>query len=665
MVYSNPIDLSYIAQSDNNANILADPPQSNKTLRVYYNGTPIDSITGPVPLVDLSTEYNTTSAGIAQSITTKVNLNGKIFRSTYCDPTITPSGSGTQRLIEAINRLKDIFKCNNGIFEIKCNNNTIISGSGVKILSSRFDKSSDNWLFTSDYSIELEYSEPIPSKINEPLIKSGSDSWSLEPIEDYVYMRSEKIGGVNQKSEYHNPKLGVPGNGSKPFKPPNDINPPPLPASNQAPLKFITLPRFKLSRTVSAIGLSHTSNTGLCSSGIFPSYLNAKNWVANQLSKSFSTSTNNSGISGIPLISNVQINNIQSFDKLFLYNHLRTTDFNHLEGSYKVSDTWLAMPTGISYLEDYTIESSTDNKNIKTVTVAGTIKGLSISSIPFMSGSGLVPNKSGVIDLSSYRTLGSSGSFKVIPKQLDSNQDSINTIISSHKYLNAYNGWLNDIKPFLYRRACAVVNSIDRNTSYTSSIYTPPQPPNNPVYSYERLLNVIPISTSEVLDPRKGSISYSYEFSNKFSLFSGVLSENITINSNSPADVVNEAFVIGRRLGPVLQYMGTSTLATKSVTIELVVPPPSSMEACLLTSKKCPLYIHGPTYAGVKTLVSGLRPFGPRENLFGNMNRQPGTGNVQITKDDVSWNPAEGRFVRSLEWAYQPCDLTNSIFKDL
>jgi hypothetical protein len=319
----------------------------------------------------------------------------------------------------------------------------------------------------------------------------------------------------------------------------------------------------------------------------------------------------------------------------------------------------------VSYIEDYTIESSTDRQNVKSVRVQGNIKGLSVSSLPIMSGiSGLMPKNNGVIDLTDYNSESSSGSFAVPPKNLDSNSPTVANI-GPHKYLNAYSGWINDIKPYLYRRACSITNSLDRNTSYISSIYTPPPPPNNPIYSYERLLNIIPTSTSEALDPRKGTISYSYEFSNRFSLFKGVLSENITISNNMPTDVVNEAFVIGRQLGPVLQYMGTTTSATKSVTIELVVPPPSSMKGCLLTNSECPLYIHGPTYSGVKTLISGLRPFGPRVNIFGNMNRAATTGSVQITKDDISWSPAEGRFTKSVEWVYQPCQINVSLASDL
>ena len=657
MVYAHPIDLSNTLSSDDTIEIMADPPTSKNTLRVYYNGIPVDSITGPVPLVDLSTDYNTSPGGIPQSNTTKVTLNGKIFRSTYYDSN-TSSGSGTAGIVSAINKLKDLFKCNNGIFQIKCGTSTIIEGSGVQIRSAKFDKSSDNWIFTSDYSIELEYQE---STINNSgiLIKTGSDSWNLDPIDEYMYMTTDKTNGVVQKSEYHNPKLGASGAGGQRNTkiPNNDI----VPGSAGTLLKFITLPRFKLSRTVSAVGLPNTSVTGACGSGTFTAYHQAKQWVENELAKPFKKPTP----IGSPSISYNAITNIPSFENLFLYNHLRNIDFNHLDGSYKVSDTWLAMPTGVSYLEDYTLESSTDNKNIKTVTVAGTIKGLSISSLSFMSGQlGLIPDKSGVINLSGYNNLSSSGAFTINPKKLDNDTNSLNGI-SSHKYINAYSGWINDIKPFLYRRASSITNSLDRNTNYVSSLITPPQPLNNPIYSYERLLNIIPISTSEVLDPRKGSISYSYEFSNKFSLFSGVISENINISNNMPADVVNEAFVIGRQLGPVLQYMGTTTSATKSVTIELVVVPPSSMKGYLLTNKECPLYIHGPTYSGVKTLVNGLRPFGPRVDIFGNMNRAAATGLVQITKDTVGWNPTEGRFTKSVEWVYQPCQINVSLVSDL
>ncbi len=658
MVYAN-INLS----TDNTTiNAMAGPAPSaptGKSVRVYYNNIPLDAIAGPVPLIDLSTEYNTTAGGQAQSMTTKVNIIGKILKTKYYNPeTSSTPAKGTADLVAAMNKLKDIFKCNNGIFAIKCGESTLIEGSGVNVKSAKFDKSSDNWLFTSDYAIELEYSEPIPSKSNEPLIKTGSDSWSLEPLEDSIYMEMWKANGVNQKSEYHNPKLGANGGASTSAGVPSaDVNAPALGPA----LSFITLPQFKLSRTIYAVGLSNTSNTGNCGSGVFPAYHQAKKWVEIQIGKGFKAAVS----SGTPTVGSSEISSIGSLDKLFLYNHLRNIDLNHVDGSYKVVDTWLAMPTGVSYIEDYTIESSTDLQNIKSVRVQGNIKGLSIS-LPMMTGSsGLVLKTDGVLDLSDYyNTRSSAGTFASPPKKLDSRADATNAI-SSHKYMNAYSGWINDIKPFLYRRACSITNSLDRNTSYIASVISPPPPPNNPIYSYERLLNIIPVSTSETLDPRKGTVSYSYEFSNKFSLFKGVLSENITISNNMPADIVNEAFVIGRQLGPVLQYMGTTTSATKSVTIELVVPPPSSMKGCLLTNSECPLYIYGPTYSGVKALVSGLRPFGQRLSIFGNMSRPAVTGSVQVTKDDVGWNPAEGKFVRSVEWVYQPCGINVSLVSDL
>jgi hypothetical protein len=202
MVYASPINL--ITPEDSKINILQDPPYSKKSVRVYYNDVAIDSITGPVPIVDMSTDYNTTVGGVAQSTTTKIGLNGKILRTTYYDPEISPSGTGTKILVEAMDQLKNLFKCNNGIVSIKCGSDTILSGSGVQVKSVRFDKSNDNWIFSSDYFVELEYSEPLPKKVNEPLIKTGSDSWSLEPLDNYIYMSTKLSNSIAQKAEYHN-----------------------------------------------------------------------------------------------------------------------------------------------------------------------------------------------------------------------------------------------------------------------------------------------------------------------------------------------------------------------------------------------------------------------------------------------------------------------------
>lgn len=636
MVYASPIDVSNDNPQDLVFTTMADPPATAKPVRVYFNDKAVDSIAGPVPLVDLNTTYNVSQAGNAQSKTTKITLTGKILRTTYVDPSLDPSGVSTKNLLVAMTGLESLFKASNGVFKIKCGDEVVYEASGVKVNSFIANKSSDNWLFTSDYVVDLEFSQSINKKY---FIKSGSDSWSVEPTEDYVYTRWNP--SVSQKPEYSNPLLNPTASRQSANATPAEVT-----ATN---IDVLTIPQFKISRKIVAEGVP--SGTG----ENYSSYINAKLWVQDQLAIPFGNGNSDTNAR----FSQNGISNLAGFDNIFLYNHLRSTNFSSVEGTYEVNDTWLAMPTGIKYVEDYSIETSTDERFIKTVRVQGTIKGLQIDNLSIMSGvSGVVPDNSGIINLKYSMNSGLDGTLSSnIPDKLDSPINSPNYY--GNKYQNGLSGWLNDIKPYLYRRASMMINGPDKTQTYIDTT-SPSTAPNNPIYCKEALLNIIPISTTEAHDPRKGSITYSYEFNNRFRFLSGVLSENITINDTGPTEVINQAFVLGRRLGPVLQSLGTRTSANKSVSIEIIVTPPTGPGGFFLSSNECPLWSGGTTYKTIENLIKGFQPFGERvSNVFGNVvTRASKPGQVFITQDDHSWAPTEGRYTRNVAWVYQTCNVS-------
>jgi hypothetical protein len=238
MVYASPIDLS----NEDSLSVLGGPDTAKSPVRVYYRGVALDSIAGPVPFVDLSISYNNTEAGIPLSVTTKATINGKIVRTTGMDPDVdTYPGSGVKTVISAIKAMQNLFSCNDGDFQLKCGTVSVLDSSGVVKVNSFSAKPSDNnWVYSSDYTIELEFYEPPVTGAQSsdyPLVKEASDSWSLESLENYQYMDAS-ISNIKpyQKAEIHNPQLN-------------------LPQSAPDQLKFVTLPRFKLSRKVSG---SHT-----------------------------------------------------------------------------------------------------------------------------------------------------------------------------------------------------------------------------------------------------------------------------------------------------------------------------------------------------------------------------------------------------------------------
>ena len=651
---------------------------TTRAVEIIYNGSGIHRITGPVPIMTINKTFERNGVGTIEVIKNAINLTGKIMRNGIeSDTDIDPPGTGLASILGAISNLERLFKSQDfGNLDIKCGTLYPLSMTGVRLVSFSTSPTPDNWTFTADYSIELEHYSTVNS-VGDPLVHGTSDTWSIEPVEDYIYTYFNTE--VVTKEEYHNPKLlpTVPSQGNT------------VPAAFVGPggvasisLSTYNIPQFKISRKISAAGIPNaasmpylapntTRNPAISGLGN-RAYLEAKRWVESRLDTGFMGTINNNTAgyvnSGLGYITDTRspTSTLSIFDRTYLYNHLRTVNFSITEGTYEINETWLAMPTGIGYTEDYTIESSTDDKHVKTVRVQGSIKGLSLVSLPVLTGDPLYmnPANDGKINLSGSLQQFPQSTFSTAPKILDNiTQNSINTTLHSNKYHNANSGWVNDIKPYLYRRAHLVMNSIDRNKKYVNPA-TPIQFPSNPIYSNESLLNIIPISTSEGHDPKKGTISYNCEYSNKFNMISGTISESITISETNPVDVISESFVLGRRLGPVLQSLGARTSSKKSVNIEVTVQPPSSIQGFLMTSVECPVYTGGPVFGVIDMLIEGLKPYGDRGNniwMFGNLDLRTGPkngnqGQVFVTENNISWNPTEGRFSRSVGWVYQPCN---------
>lgn len=597
-------------------------PPTTPSVQVKFNGTGLHQIAGPVPFVNLSKSYNRDGGGNVENIQTNVTIQGQIVRSQN-QQGVTPAGTGVGVILEAVSGLQNLFNCTVGTFEVLCDGKGIVV-SGAKVNRFTANKSTNNWIFSADYEVELEYNQPGLTGAGLPAVKNTVDSWNIEPLEDYIYSNFTLSSSGNSET--------------------NSGNTSTLGANTNVTISGI--PQFKISRRLSAVGFPKTNSQAGCPapSGDFTAYLEAKKWVELKLGQAFQ----NSGASGLISLSSNNFSN-----GLYLYNHLRNINFSVTEGSYEVNDTWLAMPTGINYVEDYTLESSTDDKYIKTVRVQGTIKGLSVVPTSIMSGSSGTPpsgDNPGKIDLGYSTNTTTQGSLQ------------------AYKYQNAHSGWINDVKPYLYKRACMVLNNGNRNDTYIPGTNTNPSPPpKNPIYCQENYLNIIPISTSEGHDPKKGTISYNYEYSNRLKFISGTISESITINDTGPVDVVNETFVLGRRLGPILQSLGTRTAAKKEVTVEVIVLPPSSLNGFPIWSPNCPLFTGGSVYNAINRIIEGLKPYGDKVNTifgsvagFGSASRTNDSGQVFLNQDNYSWNPAEGRYSRTVGWTYQACDVSRS-----
>jgi len=639
--------------SEHTFNILEDPPSTpTRPVVIKYNGTGLHQIAGPTPFITFNRSVNKSDSGYSNSNKVSLSITGKIIRTSAAQD-VVPPGTGISSIVGAIDNFKNLFMVSgyNGVLRIDCGSSNLFTASGVRVNSFNADKSADNWVFSADYSIDLEYFEYGPIGTGFGLVSSSDDSWAIEPLDELIFT-DFTIDNVNGRNETHNPNLPSANNNTAYVA---GATPP------ASPLRIYNIPQYKISHRVSAVGLPIGTGNNVTHNACNQ----AKKWVEHRLSSVFNSV---SRPTGLPYFGDTPApNNPNIFSSLnsgtVLYNHSRTTNFNISNGSYEVNDTWLAMPTGVKYIENYDIDISTDEKFIKTVTVKGEIKGLNLSTLSFMSGQHdkMIPKDNGLINISS--TTGNTPDSALSSIVLDSSVSALSTssMLLNNKYLNANSGWIYDIKPYLYRRASLVMNSVERIDSTLNPINPTATINKNPIYCKENLLNIIPISTSEGHNPRKGTISYSYQFTNKNRFIIGALFENITINDTNPNDVISEAFVLGRRLGPVLQSLGSRTSSTRDVTLEIGVIPPSSWGGLLLNNKECPLWTGGPIYSGINELLKGLKPFGDRPvDLWGNFSTRGFTlnmsGQVYTKGDSESWNPMDGRYTRTISWVHQQCN---------
>lgn len=635
MAYSN---LILSASSSDQPITFSSQAISSPNVQVKWNNSGIHIFSGPVPLVDIGHTVNNGSNDLPESITTSIRLQGKIVRHSNSGDNagLIPPHGGISGIIGAARELKQLFSnCPYGVLSIVCDDNTLFAASGAIVKDINFSQSDDNWTKTADYDISLESISPISGSYEpEPPVTNKTDRWSIEQIDDSFYTDIDQDIS-HQASEYSNPVLGATYTNRIPGQNVGGGN------TTSSLLRVVNLPQFRITHSVSARGIPPATGSGclnllevnrLC-------LINAKSWVNKQLGRSFQNSSATSGL--MPYIAHLP-------SSTFFFNHIRSVNIDLT--TYEVTDSFLAMPTGIPYTETYTLESSTDENFTKTVRVVGNIAGLHPLNTGLFSTNGLDLDPSGAIEVSNLLSEPSAINNPFV--RLDDNTLSQRPNIKSNQYHNALSGWLYDIKPHLYRRACLPMNTPDRSLNYTNPALSN-RPPENPIYSKERPLSPIPNSITEGHDPRKGTISYSAEYRNNLRIISGVISENIDINFDVPHDEVATISVPGRALGPILARTGRSA-SRKTLNISVVVVPPTGLSGTLLNNTECPMYTGGNVYKTIQDIIGGNKPF-TGSPLISSRNTN---GIVYVQSDSEQWSPSNGRYSRNVQWIYQACDIS-------
>jgi hypothetical protein len=346
---------------------------------------------------------------------------------------------------------------------------------------------------------------------------------------------------------------------------------------------IVSLKSYRLTRNMSATGkVSYSPDGG----GVkrYEAWEQAKNFLKKKIAKS----TN-----GYDEYPKYGIDKVYGKDFINLsgvfggYNHSRTENLDHTNGQYSITDTWL-ISSGTAY-EDYNmnISSSLDGPFVQ-VSIQGTIKGL--STLP--------------ADSTYY---GGTATGGVTAYQ--------NAVEKYRQISNSGN----------YGLTCPIYKRV------SNAIY--PVVPNGQ-----------PKSLSLGLNEFTGEITYNIEYNNRpMNFLSGVLSENITVSDTYPGDIFAVIQVLGRKTGPVLQYIGGRTEYQRSVGIEFTVGysdlPYGRDRTNFVLSKPS---LNEPIRTQINELITALSPA-----------NEPGIRKYFLNPPAESWNPKDGKYSLNLNWTYE------------
>jgi hypothetical protein len=567
----------------------------------------------PVPIVTLDTTDNTDIDSNILSTTSTIQLEGHVI-STGISGCLS-GYSGIVNFFSAPEKQGQLFK-------IECSSSPIASYSGTVFKSSSARPSENNWVVTLPYTINLE----SVSSTGNALIESYDDSWTIEPLEDVSYYDFTKATNL----------LDFKNTGSA-----ADTSYPPSPTDLTATSKTFKINNFlqyRITHRVSAVGKSinrsnpNNPSTGggvISTNSKSQAYIEAATWVSGRLPS----------INQNPIIAGsggLSVNNgTSALSGLHLYNHIRSIESNISAGSYGVTDTWLALGTGVVFVEEFTMDVSTENY-VQTVTLQGTIKGLETADI-------------------------SSDTYVIFPSSLMTGfigdkflNNFKNQKITNNKFDNAVSGYISGVKPYLYERASLALSAMQKPADgvRTDRAGKPLQIIQPSVYGR---LNITPLNYSESLNPNAGTVGYNIVYNNKpGSWVSGALSSTLSITENNQSDLVAETFVLGRPLGPILERVGFSK-SERRVNLEIVYPIPTGYNDSHPNSSSCIINKDRAEYKQLEQLMFSFKPIAPVAFATLVPTSSYGVALQGIafkTSDNQTWNPFEGRFSWDITWIY-------------
>jgi hypothetical protein len=322
---------------------------------------------GPVPFLTINTIYNKSAGGDRLGTLNAITVEGTL--------TPLPTGVGYQTLDSMQDALVEAFSTDGKKFNVTCDGSDLIVAY-PRISSLLLDRSSNNWVQTTPYTIDLEWDG---SGITDgTYLSDASETWNISIRPDSSKYDWSYTGVVDTNSTV-----------------------------------------LEVSHELSANGLSHYESEALIS----PAWQQARGWVVSQLGRDTSV-IDSSGVLNLTSA---------SFTGL---NHIRVENRNVLGGAFGVTETWTEINDSLvggigSSIEDFTAGIRFDRTTgLTTVDVAGSIQGLETVSY------GANPGDFSV-DVTKWEA--ASGSWDIIRPKLLSRASIARDIASTETYNRAIN----------------------------------------------------------------------------------------------------------------------------------------------------------------------------------------------------------------------------------
>lgn len=540
-------------------------------------------------------------------------------------------------------------------FKLYVNGQLVIEGY-AKVNS--YSSDSENFINTINYSAELSIEEPkelFSNSSNLHLISSYTDNISIEPIED--------SNAINPSDPILNTYFG-----SSNFSADYQYN---IERHN-----YLYNTRYTISRTIEAVG-KHSNNT-LNNTHLANSNLHTKTAQG--------TALGNARFYVLDRLKHFPTDSLMTNDYVCV-NRVKSLSHDDAGGSFRITENSIAIHKNYhpSWIDDWTAEITIDSTFLQTVRINGTIRGLETygTNILIENASVMDGSQPGSMEVTQNGT-------QVFASQLNSYAGSLpdnllpngnSTLGSTYypnqekisKYQNALQGMffiknLNSSSPYnspIFKRAeLFFLNTVGSNGLPTGRNNNPYRWLNSANVLLDRsvlpgtvvapAMNPIPVNITESHRKHVGEIDYTFEFNNRpLNLIPGSVSETLNINDTFPTQQIAEVFVLGRKLGPVLQNLGTVTSSTRDVTFEVVLPRPRSLAQRSVFPTALAINLNGevgaPVFESIMAVVEQLNP----KYTFGTTSIPASSIKSYVKTDNQSYDPLEGRIRIQKTWVWQ------------